>query len=98
MVVIPFNHGQTFQIVGQLAAGWQNVSQCLMDYPSSVLHLLFDTNEFLFAKNLVEMNSGMDPELKMVPTSITCPSAIDSQWGIYYLKAPQRWPSESNTC
>ena len=64
-----------------------------MDYPSSVLHLLFDANEFLFAKNLVEMNSGMDPELKMVPTSITHLSVMDIQWGIFYLKPSQRWPS-----
>lgn len=49
-----------------MSSGWQDVSEMLNKEPSAVFHLLFDAQEFLFAKKLTDMITDVDTELKMV--------------------------------
>lgn len=48
------------------------VAKYLADKPSCVFHLLFDAQEYLFAKDLADMNSSLDKKLKQVKSRLIC--------------------------
>lgn len=70
-------------MVEELAAGWQNVVEHLSENPSYVFHLLFDAEEFLFAKNLTEKLK--DSNLKSVSVTAVTVAVIHCYNYLYHI-------------
>ncbi|XP_067941543.1 zinc finger FYVE domain-containing protein 26-like [Watersipora subatra] len=54
------------KIISALASAWQSVGVMLSEHPREVAHLLFDAEEFQFAKKLIDIQEKEDKDLRLL--------------------------------